>query len=65
VIWDWLEDPAVKEIAVIACVGFGKTAILEAWATRIVAVEPGDTLFKTGWKAACGKFGRNPHAPRH
>ena len=44
-IWDWLEDPAVKEIAVVACVGFGKTAILEAWATRIVAVEPGDTLF--------------------
>lgn len=45
IVWDWLEDPAVKEIAVVACVGFGKTAMLEAWATRIVAVEPGDTLF--------------------
>lgn len=45
IIWDWLEDPGVKEIAVVACVGFGKTAILESWATRIVAVDPGDTLF--------------------
>lgn len=44
-IFDWLEDAEVREIAVVACVGFGKTAILESWATRIVGVEPGDTLF--------------------
>jgi len=44
VIFDWLEDSEVREIAVLACVGFGKTAILESWCTRIVAVDPGDTL---------------------
>lgn len=44
VIFDWLEDASVREIALIACVGFGKTAILEAWCTRIVAIDPGDTL---------------------
>lgn len=44
IIFDWLEDPTVKEIALIACVGFGKTAILESWCARIVAIDPGDTL---------------------
>ena len=43
-IFDWLDDSEVREIAVLACVGFGKTAILESWCARIVAVEPGDTL---------------------
>lgn len=43
-IWDWLEDPGVKEIAIIACVGFGKTAIIEGLCARVVAVEQGDTL---------------------
>jgi hypothetical protein len=44
IIFDWLEDMDVREIALIACVGFGKTAILESWCTRIVAIDPGDTL---------------------
>jgi len=44
VIWDWLEDPEVKEIAVVACVGFGKTAIIEGLAVRAVAVDHGDMM---------------------
>ena len=43
-IFDAFEDPAVREIALLACVGFGKTAILEACCTYIVSVDPGDTL---------------------
>ena len=41
---DFLEDPDIREIDLLACVGFGKTAILEAWMTYIVGVNPGDTL---------------------
>jgi hypothetical protein len=44
IIWDWLEDPEVKEVAVVACVGFGKTAIIEGLAVRVVAVDHGDMM---------------------
>jgi hypothetical protein len=44
IIWDWIEDPEVKEIAVVACVGFGKTAIIEGMSVRAVAVDHGDML---------------------
>ena len=44
IIWDWLEDPEVKEIAVVACVGFGKTAIIEGLGVRAVAVDHGDMM---------------------
>lgn len=43
-ILDAFQDPEIYEINVIACVGFGKTAIIEACNTFIVAEEPGDTL---------------------
>ena len=43
-IWDWIEDRSVYEIDVIACVGFGKSALLEAWSTDIIGINPGDTL---------------------
>ena len=43
-IWDWIEDRSVYEIDVIACVGFGKSALLEAWSTYIIGINPGDTL---------------------
>ena len=43
-IFDALADSDVKEISLLACVGFGKTALLEAWMTSIVSIHPGDTL---------------------
>jgi hypothetical protein len=43
-IFDALEDPAVQEVDLLACVGFGKTALLEAWIVDIVGINPGDTL---------------------
>lgn len=43
-VFDAWEDSEVQEICLVACVGHGKTAILEALNVRIVAVEPGDTL---------------------
>lgn len=43
-IFDALEDPHVHEVDLLACVGFGKTALLEAWITDIIGIHPGDTL---------------------
>ena len=43
-IFDALEDSEVQEVDLLACVGFGKTALLEAWVTDIIGLNPGDTL---------------------
>jgi hypothetical protein len=43
-IFDALEDPDVQEVDLLACVGFGKTALLEAWIVDIVGINPGNTL---------------------
>ena len=43
-VFDALEDPEIQEVDLLACVGFGKTALLEAWVTDIIGINPGDML---------------------
>jgi hypothetical protein len=43
-IFDALEDRHIQEVDLLACVGFGKTAMLEAWVTDIIGNNPGDML---------------------
>lgn len=43
-VFDFLEDPSIYEVNLLACVGFGKTALLEAWVVDIIGINPGDML---------------------